>query len=175
MRRILLGCALVAVLPVSVAAAAARTSAPPKPGYVVVRRAFNDGGVGGNPVVTVVVRGFVLGRVSQEAEVEIYHLPSPSEQGGPQVKGTDISSTPVRWHGLRGKRYSGSNFRFRATGGLYRVVVRGSRVYVFAGGSGTVWLQGSSADPRRDGMYSVNDSRFRSLPERLLKRKLGGG
>jgi hypothetical protein len=175
MRRILLSCTLLAALTVSAAGAAARSSAPAKPGYLVVRRAFNDGGVNGNPVVTVVVRGFVLGRVSQEAEVEIYHLPSPSEQGGPQVKGRDISSSPVRWNGLRGKKYRGNNFRFRATGGLYRVVVRGSRVYVFAGGRGTVWLQGSSADARNDGMYSVDDSQFRSLPKRLLKRKLGGG
>jgi hypothetical protein len=76
---------------------------------------------------------------------------------------------------VRGKRYVGSNFRFRATGGLYRVVVRGSGVYVFAGGIGTVWLQGSSADPRRDGMYSVDDSKFRSLPKTILKRKLGEG
>jgi hypothetical protein len=174
MRRFLLSCAILAVLAVP-AAAAARASASAKPGYVVVRNAFSDGGVNGSPVVTVVVRGFVLGRVSQEAEVEIYHLPSASGQGGPLVKGADVSHVHVRWHDLPGTRYSGSNFRFRGTGGFYRVVVRGSGVYVFAGGRGRVWLQGSSANPRRDGVYSVNNGAFRSMPTKQLKREIGRG
>jgi len=73
------------------------------------------------------------------------------------------------------KRYSGSSFRFRAPGGLYRVVVRGSGVYVFAGGRGTVWLQGSSANRHTDGEYSVNGGTFRSLPTEVVKRKIGRG
>jgi len=140
-----------------------------------VRRAFSDGGVNGRPVVTVVVRGFVLGRISQEAEVDIYHLQSPTGQGAPQVKGADVSSAPVYWKGLLGKRYTGSNFRLRATGGFYRVVVRGAGVYVFAGGRGKVWLRGSSANPKADGTYSVDNSTTRSMPTRLLKREIGGG
>lgn len=171
MRRFLLTCAILAVLAVP-AVAAARASARAKPGYLVIRRAFSDGGVNGSPVVTVVVRGFVLGRVSQEAEVEIYHLPPASP---PLVKGADVSAAPVRWHHLRGKRYTGSSFRFRATGGFYRVVVRGSGVYVFAGGSGRVWLRGSSVTPGADGTYSVDGRRFRSMPTQLLERQIGGG
>jgi hypothetical protein len=171
MRRFLFTCAMLVVLAVP-AVAAARASAPAKPGYLVIRKAFSDGGVNGSPVVTLVVRGFVLGRVSQEAEVEIYHLPPASPQ---LVKGADVSAFPVRWHGLKGKRYTGSSFRFRATGGFYRVVVRGSGVYVFAGGSGKVWLQGSSVTPRADGTFSVNNSAFRSMPTKLLKRQIGRG
>lgn len=174
MRRFLLSCVLLVVLAVP-AGAAARASAAAKPGYLVVRKAVGDGGVNGRPVATVVVRGFVLGRVSQEAEVDIYHLPSASGQGTPLVKGADVSAASIRWHGLPGRKYTGSNFRFRAPGGFYRVVVRGSGVYVFAGGRGTVWLQGSSVNRHHDGTFSVDGRRFRSMPSRVLKRQIGRG
>lgn len=174
MRRILLSCALLAVLAAS-AVAVSRASTTARSGYLVVKRARNDGGVKGKPVVTVVVRGFVLGRISKEAAVEMYHLAPASGTGAPQVKGTDVFNSPARWHGLSGRRYSGSSFRFRAPGGLYRIVVRGSGVYIYAGGGGTVWVQGSSANPRTDGEYSVNGGTFRSLPTKLVKRKIGRG
>ena len=73
MRRILLICALLL-------AECSRLRRPPgraalaRPGYLVVRRAVSDGGANGRPLATVVVRGFVLGRVSQEGAVDIYHL-----------------------------------------------------------------------------------------------------
>jgi hypothetical protein len=171
MRRILLSCALLALLTLP-AAAAARASAPAKPGFVVVRKALDDGGVNGRPVAKIVVKGFVLGRVSQEARVDIYQLPSAA---GPQVKGTDVSTRPVKWHGRTGKEYRGSNFRFRAIGGFCRVVVRGSGVYLFAGGQGHVTLRGSSVYKHADGTFSVDGGTFRSLPTRPLTRKLGGG
>jgi hypothetical protein len=171
MRPFLLSCAILAVLAVP-AAAATRAPGHAKPGYLVVRKAVSDGGVNGSPVATVVVRGFVLGRVSQEAEVDVYHLPPAN---APQVRGANISTAPIRWHGLPGKQYSGSNFRFRATGGLYRVVVRGSGVYLFAGGRGRVWLQGSSVNRHADGTYSLDGRAFRSMPTKLLKREMGRG
>ena len=174
MRRILLSCALLAVLAAS-AVAVSRAATTDRSGYLVVKKARNDGGVTGNPVVTVVVRGFVLGRISQEASVEMYHLAPASGTGAPQVRGTDVSTGSVRWHGLSGKSYSGSSFRFRAPGGLYRIVVRGSGVYVYAGGRGTVWVQGSSANRRTDGAYSVNGGTFRSLPANVVKRTIGRG
>ena len=174
MRRILLSCTVLAMLAASVAAVS-RASTTAKSGYLVVKRARNDGGVKGKPVVTVVVRGFVLGRISQEAAVEMYHLAPASGAGAPQVKGSDVYNSPARWHGLSGRRYSGSSFRFRAPGGLYRIVVRGSGVYIYAGGRGTVWVQGSSANPRTDGEYSVNGGTFRSLPPNRVKHKIGRG
>ena len=138
MRRILLSCALLGVLTLP-AAAVARSSAPSKPGYLVVRNAAGDGGVNGRPVVTLVVRGFVLGRVSKEARVAVYYLPSKNAGGTPQVQqGADVSTSARRWHGRPGRVFSGANFRFRAIGGFYRVVVRGFGVYLFAGGHGHV-------------------------------------
>jgi hypothetical protein len=166
MRRILLSCALLGVLTLP-AAAVARSSAPAKPGYLVVRKAAGDGGVNGRPVVTLVVRGFVLGRVSREARVAVYYLPLKNAGGVPQVQqGADVSTSTRQWHGLPGKVFLGSNFRFRAMGGRYRVVVRGSgctsspaatamsrsaaplSTHVPTGG--TPWTQASSARCRRD-------------------------
>jgi hypothetical protein len=174
MRRILLSCAFLALLALP-ADAAARATAHAKPGFLVVRRAAGDGGVNGRPVATVVMHGFVLGRVSQEARVDIVQLPSAAGQGAPQEKGADVSTRVIKWHGFAGKEYSGSNFRFRAMGGYYRVVVRGSGIYLFAGGRGVVTLRGSSVYPFHDGSFSVNGRAFRSMPPTPLKQQIGRG
>jgi hypothetical protein len=60
-------------------------------------------------------------------------------------------------------------------GGAYRVVVRGSGVYLFAGGHGSVTLHGSSVYPGSDGAYSIDGSPFRSLPAGPLRRQIGRG
>ncbi|HEU5477398.1 MAG TPA: hypothetical protein VFU64_06160 [Gaiellaceae bacterium] len=174
MRRILLSCAGLAVLMLPAAASAgARTDAGP--GLLVVRRAAGDGGIHGRPVATVVlVKGFVLGRVTQEARVDVYQLPTPRLGGAPQVKG-DVTTTNVRWRHFTGKEYRGSGFRFSAIDGAYRVVVRGAGVYLFAGGNGTVTLQGSSVYPNSDGTYAIDGRSFRSLPKGKLKYAIGRG
>jgi hypothetical protein len=174
MRRILLSCTLLALVALP-AAASAGAAAQAKPGYLVVRKAAGDGGVNGGPVATLIIKGFVLGRVSQEARVDVVQLPSPAGQGAPQVRGADVSTKAIKWHHFAGEKYLGSNFRFRAMGGYYRVVVRGSGVYLFAGGQGHVTLQGSSHFPRHDGEFSVSGGRFRSLPEKPLTRQIGRG
>jgi hypothetical protein len=174
MRRILLSCAILGVLTLP-AAATARAPGAARPGYLVVSNAVGDGGAFGRPVATLVVKGFVLARVSQEARVEIIQLPSVGGQGAPQVVGADVSSSAIKWRRFSGKEYSGSNFRFRAMGGLYRVVVRGSGVYLFAGGRGQITLRGSSVYPHDDGTYSLNGGTFRSLPRRPVTRKIGRG
>ena len=171
MKRILLSCALLTLLALP-AAASAREQAQAKPGYLVVRKAAGDGGVNGPAIVTLVVHGFVLGRVSpqDEARVEIYRL----NAGAPQTT-PDVSTTTVRWHGRTGRAYTGSGFRFLAKGGFYRVVVRGSGVYLYAGGVGHVTVRGSSFDPQGDGKYSVDGGAPRSLPTRPVTRQIGRG
>ena len=174
MRRILLTCAILAVFTLP-AAASARAHASTKPGYLVIRQGTGQGGVSGEPVVTLLVKGFVLGRVSQEARVDIYRLPSTTDQGAPQEKGADVRTHTIHRPHFSRTEYSGSNFRFSAMGGFYRVVVRGSGLYLFAGGHGNVRLRGSSVYPRADGTYSVDGGRFRSLPTTILKRQIGRG
>jgi hypothetical protein len=173
MRRILLSlaCGVVLTLP----AAASAGSGSGHAGFLVVRNGEGDGGVYGPPVVTVVVRGFVLGRLSQEGRVDIYHLPTVGGQGAPQAAGPDVSHRVVRWRRFTGIEYSASGFRFRAIGGAYRVVVRGSGVYIFAGGQGSVTLRGSSVYPNSDGRYSIDDAPWSSLPTQRLRFRIGGG
>jgi hypothetical protein len=84
-----------------------------------------------------------------------------------------VSKKTVRWRRFTGTEYNGSGFRFRAIGGAYRVVIRGSGVYLFAGGHGTVTLHGSSVYPGSDGAYSVDGRAFRSLPAAPLKLPIG--
>jgi hypothetical protein len=97
-------------------------------------------------------------------------------QGAPQVVGADVSSSTFKYRRrFSGKEYSGSKFRFRAIGGQYRVVVRGSGVYLFAGGHGHVTLRGSRVFQHADGRYAVDGGAWRSLPKTPVKRKIGGG
>jgi hypothetical protein len=173
MRRILLSLAGVALL--ALPAATAAGAAKGKAGFLVVRKAQGDGGLYGPPVVTVVVQGFVLGRASQEARVDVYHLPSSSGGGAPQAVGADVSHSVVHWRRFTGTEFSGSGFRFRAIGGAYRVVIRGSGVYLFAGGKGSVTLHGSSVYRRNDGFYSLGGGAFRSLPALPVKFSIGRG
>jgi hypothetical protein len=176
MRRILLSCATLTALALVVAASAgARASGAPH-GLLVVQKAVGSGGIQGHPVVTLVVEGFVLGRISPQAQarVDIYQSPST---GGQTDFGADSDAYThsIRWHGFAGKEFSGSGFRFHATNGAYRVVIRGSGVYLFAGGRGTVKLRGSSVYPKADGRFAIDGERWRSLPTRQLTRKIGGG
>jgi hypothetical protein len=176
MKRILLTLAVLGAL-VLPAAALARVDGRAKPGFLVVRQARGDGGVNGHAVVTVVVHGFVMGRVSQEARVDIYQAPSPGSQGPQAAAGPagDVSKRAVKWRTFAGTEFSGSGFRFYAPAGYYRVVVRGSGIYLFTGGHGNVTLHGSSFAPRADGTFSVDGRAFRSLPTRILNRKIGRG
>ena len=173
MHRLLLllaGLALLAVPP----AATARPGKDPAPGFLVVRNASTDGGIAGSPVVTVVVRGFVLGHIAQEGAVELYHLASGTGSLAGQVSGIDVSRHAVTWRGVSGTEYRGSGFRFRAVGGVWRVVVYGSGVSLYAGGEGPrITLHGSAAYPDADGEYSLNGGPFVSLPEGVITERLG--
>jgi hypothetical protein len=175
MRRFLLSCAAATLLLLPSAASAGARGAPVA-GYLVVQKAAGDGGVHGHAVVTLVVQGFVLGRVSPRGQgrVDIYQLPSATDKGTPQAVG-DVLRSPVRWRGHKGTEYRGSGFRFRAIDGAYRVVVRGAGVYLFAGGTGTAVLRGSSVYKRSDGNYSVDGEPSQSMPTIPLARAIGKG
>lgn len=60
----------------------------------------------------------------------------------------------------------GTNMRFRAIGGKYQVLIRGSGIYLSAVGTGLATLNGAGDDPSVDfdGWYSLNDKPYRSLP-----------
>lgn len=173
MRRILLLLAGSALLALPAAAAARAQAHHAVPGFLVVRRALTDGGVTGRPVATVVVNGFVLGHIKQEGAVEIYHLQSGAGALAAQVAGVAVQRRAVTYNGVPGTRFSGSNFRFRAVGGVWRVVVYGAGVSLYAGGEGKARLHGSVAYPRTDGVYAFNGGRFSSLPSGVVKGSVG--
>lgn len=177
MARILLLLAGVAILALPAAAAAGPQARDSAPGFLVVRNASTDGGVTGKPVATVVVQGFVLGHVAQEGAVQLFRLASGPGSLAAQAAGVDVSRRAVTYHSrggsVPGTEYSGSDFRFRAVGGVWRAVVYGAGVSLYAGGVGRVSLHGSVAYPRADGRYSLNGGRFVSLPAGVFTGRLG--
>ncbi|MDP9307658.1 MAG: hypothetical protein M3P15_05050 [Actinomycetota bacterium] len=62
---------------------------------------------------------------------------------------------------------SGTNLRFRAIGGRYQILIRGSGIYLSAVGHGYASLDGRGEDPGidSDGFYSVDDGPYKSLPD----------
>lgn len=172
MRRVLLICAAAVLL--ALPAVAAGAGARARTGWLVVRDANNDGGLVGSPVATVVVRGFVIGRIADQGSVEIYQLGSSGGAAQPQATGPDVAQKAVYWRGVSGSEWTGTGFRFRAVG-VFRVVVHGSGVYLFAGGGGNATLQGSSVSPAHDGSYALDGGRFRSLPTHARRLRVGDG
>lgn len=172
MRRTLLLLAGLALL--SLPAAAARASSDhAAAGYLVVQNALTDGsGAGGRPVATVAVNGYVLGHIKQEGKVQIYRLASTPGSLAAQVAGVDVQRRAVEWRGSSGTEFSGSDFRFRAVGGVWRVVVYGAGISLYAGGTGNAFLHGSVFNPQTDGQYSFNGAPFASLPSGVVKGKL---
>jgi hypothetical protein len=177
MRRILLLLTGAAILALPAAATARAQSHHAAPGFLVVRNALTDGGVKGKPVAIVAVRGFVIGHVKQEGTVQIYHLASSAGSTAAQVVGVDVSRRARTWHGVPGAEFSGSDFRFRAVGGVWRVVVYGAGVSLYAANRGPtpgrVSLHGSVFSPGADGAYSFNGERFASMPAGVVTRSLG--
>jgi hypothetical protein len=176
MARILFLLAGVAVLALP-AAAAARPQSQPKPGYLVVRNASTDGGVKGSPVATIGVSGFVVGHVAEEGSVQFYRLLAGPGSLAAQVTGIYVQRRAVIYHSrdgdVGGFEYSGSDFRFRAVGGIWRVVVRGAGVHLYAGGVGSATLHGSRYNAVPDGHYSFDGKPFRSLPAGVVTQNLG--
>jgi hypothetical protein len=61
----------------------------------------------------------------------------------------------------------GNNVRFRAIGGKYQILIKGAGIYLSAVGHGYGVLNGAGDDPTigSDGIYSLNDAPYKSLPD----------
>jgi hypothetical protein len=177
MRRLVVICAALAAL--AVPAFAAATDSGTVDGWLVVRNGDNGDGIGSDthpyltrPVVTLIISGFVIGHVSEQGRIAIYDLGS-SDQAAPEVTGASRVRDLTSANGSDGTMWKGTDFRFRAVDGLYKVVVWGSGVYLFAGGQGNVTLTGSYDTPGADGKYSLNGGDFRSIPLLLAQKPIG--
>jgi hypothetical protein len=174
MRRLVLTCVVLLAAAGPAAAATGMLGPTTSESTLVVQNADNGDGIasGARPVVTLVIHGFVIGRVAEQGRIAIYDL-DQTDQSAPEVTGAvsheDVSRTVKAADGTQtqqtGTQWTGTDFRFRAVDGTYRVVIWGSGVYLFASGDqGRVWLTGQTDNPRGDGKYSLNGEAWRSLP-----------
>ena len=162
MRRLALICLSVAALAAPAAAWALRSS--PTDGTLVVRAGSAPDGV---PLVTLVIKGTVIGHVSSGSPdvddvVVIDDLNGTGEFNASTVGTAFLSKKNVT---STRTKYVGSDFRFRAVeDNYYKVTIYGSGVNLFAVGQGRVTLQGMPDSAVKDGQYSLNGQDFRSLP-----------
>jgi len=132
-------------------------------GSLVVKNGAAPRGVA---VVTLTMNGTTIGHVStgspdQFDKVVIYDANNTGNIGASAVNGTLLSRTSNA--DAQKTTLVGSDFRFRAAGGLYKIWIYGSGVDLFAVGNGRVTLQGQPAGSP-DGKYSINGGDWRSLP-----------
>jgi hypothetical protein len=131
---------------------------------------------GGRGVVTVELRGSMLGRVASGV-LRVTDL-TPRDKYAPKVSGRKLTQLRV---GPRTVVYRGQGLRFSMVGGSYRVVAKGSGIALSGVGWGSVTLL---AQPRfigdDAGVYSVDGvdcsaepESCTALPEVPLKLKLG--
>jgi hypothetical protein len=175
MRRVAILCLPVLALALPATALALRAAA--SDGTLVVQNGTAPRGLA---VVTLVINGTAIGHVSTGSpdQVDTVVIDDPNNtnnigasvtNGAPSLTRKTISATETK--------FIGSDFRFRAADGVYKVWIYGSGVSVFAVGKGTVVLQGSPDAGAADGKYSLNGQDWRSLPAvptDLLKITSGG-
>ena len=158
MRRFAFMCA--SVLALAIPAAAVAASASPGDGSLVVKNGSAPKGV---PVITLVIKGAAIGRVTGLGTIVIDDA-TPQDSFSPEVTGWD-------WHKDvdTATKWVGTNMKFRAVGGTYKITIYGSGVYLSAIGQGrVVSLAGLPDQTTGDGVYSFNDDPFRSLPANPL-------
>jgi hypothetical protein len=145
-----------ALLVLAAPAAAWALTQGPNDGTLVVKDGTAPWGV---PVVTLFISGAAIGHVSNLGTIVIDDL-TPGDPYGPEVSNSnwhkDVSDTATKW--------SGTNMKFRAVGGTYKITIYGSDVDLSAVGHGVVTLAGMPDTTVGDGSYSLNGDPFRSLP-----------
>ncbi|HEY5059429.1 MAG TPA: hypothetical protein VII51_10480 [Gaiellaceae bacterium] len=166
MRRIVLACVGIAAL--GLPAAVSAMLAAPGDGSLVVKGASGPRS-GTVPVVALTITGAAIGHVDQGHIV--IDDPTPNNGASPEVtpgagvlwrKDSKVSDTAQAW--------GGTDFKFRAVGGKYTILIYGSGVDVVAIGTGTVTLTGLVDNPSADGTFSLDGSDFHSLPGQTTKQ-----
>jgi hypothetical protein len=155
MRRVLVLCALIALLLPAFAAAGTQAG---DDGILVVKEA--DGTIG------IVARGSMIG--SCDYCTVTIDDPNPNDGAQPVVNGTfdlqkDLTDTKTRWRG--------TSIRFRAIGGFVRMIVRGVGINLSVVAHGQGWVDG---DPTPfDGTWSLDGGDRRSMPDDRIDFWLG--
>ena len=163
--RIALICASLGALVVP--AAAVSMSAAPGDGSLVVK---NASAPRGTPVVALTITGAVWGHIG--AGRIVIDDATPNDNLSPEVTGAGNSRDVANSDTARA--WSGVDFKFRAVGGRYTILIYGSAIDVVAFGSGHVVLTGVPDSSVGDGTYSLNGESFRSLPGAPAKQQTIG-
>jgi len=154
------------LLALAVPAVAWSMAQAPGDGTLVIKNGAAPKGV---PVVTLIISGAAIGRISNYGTIVIDDA-TPFDPYSPEVSGydwhKDITGTATKW--------VGAGMKFRAVGGTYKITIYGSGVDLSAVGSGYVTLSGIPDSTANDGVYSLNGDSFHSLPASpLVKLTLG--
>jgi hypothetical protein len=113
----------------------------------------------GRGAIGIKFTGTVIGRLSGWIRVRDYRL---SDDTVPQLLGC---RSKVR-HPLAGIYYCrGRNVSFRILDGKYWVTMKGGGIYLSAVGYGSVTIDGAGDEGVNDGVMSVNDEPYHSLPD----------
>jgi hypothetical protein len=119
-------------------------------------------------VVFLVVEGTALGHVSTGSPDQVDKVVIQDFNNGSGDIGASITNNApalTRTTGTDNKTsFVGSDFRWRAANGTYRIWIYGSGVNVFAVGRGTAVLQGKSDPGAADGRFSIDGGDWHSLP-----------
>jgi hypothetical protein len=164
MRRLSVILCLFSVIAVPAAALAATSD-----GSLVVKKGAAPQGV---PVVVLQITGSVIGEVGGYGKIVIDAGPNADGTQEPLVTGAGLPSDSPR--SPTAQVWKATDFKFRAVGGTYTVLVYGTGVNLVAVGSGTVRLAGFPDTPSGDGKYSLNGADFVSLPGTQSDRRVIG-
>jgi hypothetical protein len=114
-------------------------------------------------------RGSLIGRF-ERGKVTITD-PNPYDARRPTVLGAE----QVVYRNAKTTVYSGKDVRIRIGGGLFHVRMEGRGIYVSAVGRGSGQIEGAGSIQTGvfyDGVWSLNDDDYRSLPDDLTRFQL---
>jgi hypothetical protein len=122
-------------------------------------------------IVQLSSRGSLIGRF-ERGKVTITD-PNPYDARRPTVGGAE----QVVYRNAKTTVYSGKDVRIRVGGGLTHVRIEGRGIYLSAVGRGNGQIDGAGSVQTGvfyDGVWSLNDDDYRSLPDDLTKFQLVG-
>lgn len=149
---------------VALGAAPAEAGAPPGDGTLSVRDAKG--------LVQLSSRGTMIGRIA--AGKLTVTDPNPFDARRPIVLGAEKRTVS---RNQKTTVYTGKDIRVRITGGLAHVRFEGRGIYLSAVGRGSGLLDGAgdlTANVFFDGVWSLNDEDYHSLPDELERFDLVG-
>jgi hypothetical protein len=117
----------------------------------------------GKGMVQLSSRGTLIGRV-QRGRIVVTD-PNPFDARSPLVLGAD---TTRKSRNRKTTTYTGRNLRLRSTRGYFHFRFEGNGIQLSAVGRGRGLIEGQPDDPTtgpvNDGLWSLNDEEYRSLP-----------